>query len=89
MQRAINRLGQPHIGRNRKEHVGRFYRDLIFVEIMVLQQLDMVKRAFDQRFGTRLAIFFEEVLFQGSGIYTNTDGAAIGLGRVDDLFHAL
>jgi len=40
----------------------------------------MVERAFDQRLGTGLAIFFEQVLLQASGIDPNADRAAVGLG---------
>ena len=89
MQRAIDRVGQPHIGGNREEYVRRLYRNLKLMEIMVLQQLDMVQCAFNQRLGARLAIFLQQVFFETSGIYTDADRAAICLGGVDDLFYAL
>ena len=83
MQRTINRIGKAHIGSDREEDVGGLHRDLIFVEIAILQQLDMVERRFDQRLRARLAIFFEQVFFEAAGIHANTDRAAIGLGRID------
>ncbi len=43
----------------------------------------MVERAFDQRLGTGLAIFFEQVLLEASGIDPDADRAAVGLGRGD------
>ncbi len=56
---------------------------------MVLQQLDMVERAFDQRLGAGLAIFFEQILFEAAGVDPDADGTAIGLGRADDFGDAL
>ena len=56
---------------------------------MILKQLDVVKRAFDQRLGAWLAIFFEEVFFEASRIDADANGATIGLGRVDNFPHAL
>jgi hypothetical protein len=40
---------------------------------MVLEDTDMVERALDQRLGTRLAIFFEQVLLEASGIDSDAD----------------
>ena len=68
------------IGGDREEHVARLHRDLIFVEVVVLEQLDMIERAFDQRLGAGLAIFFEQVLFEAAGVDADADRAAIGLG---------
>ena len=89
MERAIDRVSQLRIGGDREEHVACLHRDLIFVEILVLQQLDMVERAFDQRFGAGLAIFFEQVLFEAAGIDADADRAAIGLGRAHHFGDAL
>ena len=77
------------IGGDGEEHVGRLHRHLVFVEIVVLQQLDMVERAFDQRLGAGLAVFFEQVLLQAAGVDADADRAAIGLGGVDHFLHAL
>ena len=88
MQRAIDRVGQLLIGGDREEHVAGLDRDFVFVKIVVLQQLDVVERAFDQRLGTGLAVFFEQVLFQAAGIDADADRAAIGLGGAHNLAHA-
>src|SRR3546814_813645 len=79
MQRAIHRFRQPHIGRYGEEDVRRLHRPLIFVEILVLKQLDMIERAFDQRLGTWLALFVEQVLFDAARVAADSDRAAIGL----------
>ncbi len=50
---------------------------------MILEHADMVERAFDQRLGAGLAIFFEQVLLEAAGIDPDADRAAIGLGGVD------
>ena len=89
MQRAIDRFGEAVIGGDREKHVARLHRDLVFVEIVILQQLDMVERAFDQRFGAGLAVFFQQVLFQAAGIDPDANRAAIGLGRAHDFGDAL
>ena len=59
-----DRFRKLHIGGDGEEDVRRFHRDLEFVKVAVLQQLDMVERRFDQRLGAGLAIFFEQVLFE-------------------------
>ena len=89
VQRAIDRIGELHVGGDREEHVARLHRDLVFVEIVVLQQLDMVERAFDQRLGAGLAIFLEQVLLEAAGVDADADRAAIGLGGADHFGHAL
>src|SRR3546814_12826692 len=76
------------MGRYGEEDVRRLHRHLIFVEILVLKQLDMFERAFDQRLWTWLAIFFEQVLFEAARVDADADRAAIGLRRAHDLRHA-
>ena len=56
---------------------------------MILEDANMVQRAFDQRLGTWFAIFFEQVLFEAAGVDADADRAAIGLGRADHFAHAL
>ena len=87
MDGAVNSISKAHIGRNRQKDVRRLHRNLIFVEIMILKQLDMVQRAFNQRLGAWLAIFFEQIFFKTARVYADTDRATIGLGGVNDLFH--
>ena len=71
------------IGRDGEEHVAGLHRHLVFVEIVVLQQLDVIERAFDQRVGAGLAVFFEQVLLKAAGVDADADRAAVGLGRAD------
>ena len=78
VERAIDLARELLVGGDREEHVGGFDRDLVVPEIMVLQNADMVERAFDQRFRAGLAIFFEQVLFEAAGIDPDADRAAIG-----------
>ena len=89
VQRAVDRFGQPHIGGDREEHIRRLHRDLIFVEIAVLQKLDMVKRAFNQGVGARLTVLLQQILFETACIHADADCTTIGLGGVDDLVHPL
>ena len=88
MQGAIDRLSQAHIGGHREENVRCLHRDFKFVEVMILQQLDMVQRTFNQRLRARLAIFFEQVFFEAACIHADPDRTAIGFGGVDDFFDA-
>ena len=85
MERAIDRLGELLIGGDGEEDVGRLHRHLIFAEIMVLEQPDMVERAFDQRLGAGLAIFFEQVALEAAGIDPDPHRAAIRLGGAHHL----
>ena len=89
VQRAVDRVGELLVGGDGEEDVGRLHRHLIFAEIMVLEQPDMVERALDQRLGAGLAIFFEQVALEAAGIDPDPDRAAIGLGGVDHLAHPL
>ena len=45
--------------------------------------------AFDHRVGAGLAIFFQQILFQRSGIDADAHGAAVILGGINDFAHAL
>src|SRR5690606_2086636 len=89
VQRAIDRLGELHVSGDREEHVARLHRYLVFVEIVVLQQLDVVERAFHQRLGAGLGVFLEQVLFEAAGVDPDADRAAVGLGRAHDFGDAL
>ena len=77
-------LGELHVGGDGEEHVAGLHRDLIIAEAVVLENADMVERAFDQRLRTGLAIFFEQVLFEAAGIDPDADRAAVGARRGDD-----
>src|SRR3546814_6875683 len=56
---------------------------------MILQQLDMVERAFDQRLGAGFAIFFEQILFEAARVDPDADRASVRLCRAHDLADAL
>ena len=47
----------------------------------------MLERAFDQRLGAWLAIFFEQVLLQRPGVDADADGTAVGFGGIDHFAH--
>ena len=89
VQRAIDRVGELHVGGDGEEHVARLHRHLVFVEVVVLQQLDVVERAFDQRLGAGLAVFLEQVLLEAAGVDADADRAAVGLGRADHFLDPL
>src|SRR3546814_11466733 len=56
---------------------------------MILQQLDMVERAFDQRLVAGFAIFFEQILFEAARVDPDADRASVRLCRAPDLADAL
>ena len=56
---------------------------------MVLEQLDVIERALDQRVGARLAVFLEQVLLEAAAVDPDADRAAVGLGGADHLGDAL
>ncbi len=85
-------LGELLVGGDREEHVAGLHRDLVVAEAVVLEDPDMVERAFDQRLGARLAVFLEQVLLEAAGIDPDADRAAVGARRgdhfADPLFRA-
>src|SRR5207244_7908770 len=56
VQRAIDLASELLVGRDRKKHVTGLHRHLVFAEAVVLEDADMVERAFDQRLGAGLAV---------------------------------
>jgi hypothetical protein len=83
VERTVDGFGKLHVGRNRQEHVARLHCHLVFVEVVVLQQLDVVERAFHQRLGAGLAVFFQQVTLEAAGIHADPDRTAVGLRRAD------
>ena len=73
MDRRICCLSQGLIGRGGQEHVGGLAADLEFVEIVVLQDLDMVETAFHHRLGTGFRILVEKMLFEAARVHTDPD----------------
>ena len=80
VKRAVDLDRELLIGGDGEEHVARLHRDLIFAEAVVLEDPDMVERAFDQSLGARLAIFLEQVLLEAAGIDPDADRAAVRRG---------
>lgn len=89
MQRAVDRLRELLIRGGGEEYVARLHRNFELMKVAVLQQLDMVERAFDQRLRTRLPIFLEQVFLQAACVDADADCAAIGLGGIDHLVDAV
>src|SRR5438128_6488051 len=81
MERTIDLVRELLVSGDGEEYVGRLDRDLVVPEIVILEDPDMVERALDQRFRTRLAIFFEQVLLEAAGIDPDADRAAVSPGR--------
>ena len=88
MDRGVGGIGQLLIGGGGKEDVAGLHADLEFVEIVVLQDLDMVEAGFHHRSRAGLAVFFQQVLFEAAGIDADADRAAVVAGGLDHLAHA-
>ena len=89
MQRVVAGVGELLIGGDREEDVGRLHADLEFVEVVVLQDACVVERAFDHRLRAGLAVFLEQVLLQRAGVDADAHRAAVVLGGLHHLAHAL
>src|SRR6478672_11912659 len=89
VERAVNFARQLLVGRNGEEDVARLHRNLVVAEAVILENADMVERAFDQGLGAGLAVFFEQVLFEVAGVDPDTDRAAVGACRRDHFLDAL
>src|SRR3954470_24141295 len=81
MKRAIDRVRELLISSDREEYVAGFDRHFIVAKPMVLEDPDMIERAFDQRLRAWLAIFFEQILLQATGIDADADRALVGARR--------
>ena len=84
MKRAVHLIRELLIGCDSEKHVAGFHRDLVVTKTVVLEDPNMVERAFDQRLGARFAIFFEQVLLEASCINPDPDRAAVRPRRGDD-----
>ena len=62
------------------DHVRQRTVDLTGVEILVLEQLDMVERAFDQSLGAGLAVLLEQVALERARVDSDPHGAAVVAG---------
>ena len=68
MQGVVGDLGELLVGGDGHEHVGRFHAYLEFEEIIVFEDAHMALRAFDHRFRTGLAIFFQQIPLERAGV---------------------
>jgi hypothetical protein len=88
MKRIVAGLGKLLIGGHREKHVGCLARDLELEEVVVLEDLGMVKRAFDHRLGAWFSVALEEIAFERDGINADPHRAAVILCRLDHLADA-
>ena len=88
MDRRVGHLTKGLIGSRREEDIGGFHRDLEFVEVIVLQDLDVIHPALDHRIRARLAVFLQQVPLQTARVHADADRAAMILRRLDHLAHA-
>ena len=79
-KRVIASFGQRLIGRDGEENIRRLDADLEIEEIVIFENFCVAQRAFDHRVGAGLAVFFQQILFQRSGIDADAHGAAVILG---------
>ena len=89
VQRAVDGLGQLLIGGDGQEGVGRLHRDLELVEVVVLQDAGVVQGALDHGVGAGLAVFLQQFLLQRAGVDADAHGAAMVLGRLNDVADAV
>ena len=89
MERVVAGFGELLIGGDGEKHVGRLARDLELEEIVVLEDLGVVERALDHRFGAGLAVALEEVALERAGIDADPHRAAVVLRRLDHFAHAV
>ena len=85
MQGRIGRFGQRLVGGDGQERVRRLHRDLVIAEIEILENAGMVQRTFHHRLGTGLAVFFQQVFFQRTGIHADANGTAMIARGLDDI----
>ena len=89
MQRTINGFRELLIGRHGQEQVRGLHADLELVEVVVLQDASMVESAFDHRLGTGLAVAFQQVPLQRSGIDADPHRTAVVARCGDHLAHPI
>ena len=88
MQRIRKPLGREPVGRDRQRHGGALHRQGNVVKIIPVQQVDVPLRALDERLRRRVAILFEQALFQAAAVDADADGDTAlpaGLGHLADI----
>ena len=74
MQRIRKPLGREPVGRDRQRHGGALHRQGNVVKIIPVQQVNVPLRALDERLRRRVAILFEQALFQAAAVDADADG---------------
>ena len=65
------------------EDIGGLHAHLEVLKIVAIQNLRMAHGGFHQRIGSGLTVFTLQLLFQGAGVDTDTNGNAFVLGALD------
>src|ERR1700759_4372197 len=89
MQRAVDSVRERLVSGDRQERIRRLHRNLVFAEIVVIENLGVIECTLDHRLGTWLAILLEKIWLQRSGVDADTHRAAMILRSLDDFFHTL
>src|SRR4029079_3442708 len=89
MQWAVHLRCELLISGDGKEDVAGFDRHLIIAKAVILEDADMVERAFDERFRAGLTIFLEQILLEAAGVDSNADRTAVRARCRNDFADAL
>ena len=85
VERIITGLGQLLVGRDRQEDVRCLDADLELVEVVVLQHLGVIERAFHHRLGARLPVLLQQLALERPGVDADAHRAFVVPRRLDDL----
>ncbi|CDN42671.1 hypothetical protein BN871_BS_00280 [Paenibacillus sp. P22] len=89
MERILDLLGRHAVGRDRHRHVGCLERHDDVMEIELFENADMEERALYHRFGSRIAVLLQQMVFQGTCVDTDPNRNALVLAGFDDRFDFL
>ena len=88
VQRIGKPLGREPVGRDRQRHGRALHRQGDVVKIIPVQQVNVPLRTLDERLRRRVAVLFEQTLFQAAAVDADADGDAAlpaGLGHLADI----
>ena len=77
MQGDVGPLGDKPVGLDHQPNIGRLHRDNHIIEPELLADADMPHGAFEQCFGGRVTVFFQDIFFERSGIHTDPNRYAL------------
>ena len=89
MQRIVRFRCEQAVGRHHQRHIARLHRDACIIKTVGLEQLEVRKRALNQRLRRRVAVFFEQLFIQTSAIHADTDRNVLLLADIDHSADAL